>query len=249
MGGPGGKATLLASGKVLITPEYFEVRPIQDEIYDPATGTFSPTVNQAACCESTATLLMNGNVLVAYSPSSGALNGTAELYDPASGIFTATENMTNYRSGHTATLLSDGNVLLAGGSWGEVIPGIFFFADAEIYDSVKGTFGSTASMQAYRWNHTATLLNDGRVLIAGGVSFVGSVSPNGYSGRFDNLSSAELYTPAVLVGPPVLLLFRAMERDRARSSTPLRIRPRLRTIPPLRERFWPSTAAGWQMEV
>src|SRR5262249_12395256 len=38
-----------------------------------------------------------------------------------------------------------------------------------------------------------------------GVSFVGSVGPDGYSGRFDTLSSAELYTPAVLVGPPVLL--------------------------------------------
>jgi hypothetical protein len=205
MGGPGGGATLLASGKVLITPDYFDVRPIQDEIYDPSTGTFSSTVNQSGCCESTATLLMNGNVLLAYSPSKGAPNGIAALYDPASGVFTATENMTNYRSGHTATLLSDGNVLLAGGSWSEVVPGIFFFADAEIYDPAKGTFGSTGSMQAYRWNHTATLLNDGRVLIAGGVSFVGSVSPNSYSGRFDNLSSAELYTPAVLVGPPVLL--------------------------------------------
>jgi hypothetical protein len=110
-----------------------------------------------------------------------------------------------YRGGHTATLLSDGNVLLAGGSWGEVAPGAFFFAGAEIYDPAKGTFFSTGSMQAYRWNHTATLLNDGRVLMVGGVSFVGSVSPNGYSGRFDTLSSAELYTPAVLVRPPVLL--------------------------------------------
>lgn len=205
MAGPGGRATLLASGKVLITVEYFDDRPIQDEIYDPSTGTFSSTVNLSACCESTTTLLMNGNVLVAYGPSGGALNGIAELYDPASGIFTATENMTNYRSGHTATLLSDGNVLLAGGSWGEVIPGIFFFADAEIYDPAKGTFGSTGSMPANRFGHTATLLNDGRVLIAGGSSFVGSVSPNGYSGRFDTLSSAEVYTPAFLAGPPVLL--------------------------------------------
>jgi hypothetical protein len=207
MAGPGGGATLLASGKVLITPHYFDVRPIQDEIYDPSTGTFSSTVNQSACCESTATLLMNGNVLVAYSPSGGAL-GIAELYDPASGIFTATENLTtSYRIWHTATLLSDGNVLLAGGTWGEVIPEIFYLASAEIYDPAKGTFAGTGSMQANRWDHTATLLNDGRVLMAGGVSFVGSIAPDRHSGegRTETLASAELYTPAVLAGAPVLL--------------------------------------------
>jgi len=61
-------------------------------------------------------------------------------------------------------------------------------------------------MQANRFGHTAALLNDGRVLIAGGLSFVGIITPNGYSeGRFPVLSSAELYTPAVLAGAPVLL--------------------------------------------
>ena len=207
MVGPGGRATLLASGKVLITPDYFDARPVQDEIYDPSTGTFSPTLNQSACCESTATLLMNGDVMVSYG-----LRGPtaiAELYDPNLGTFVAAENttMTGYRGGHTATLLADGNVLLAGGSWGEVIPAIFFHADAETYDPAKGTFSSSGSMAAYRWNHTATLLNDGRVLIAGGVSFVGSVSPDMQSaqGRTDTLSSAELYTPAVLAGAPILL--------------------------------------------
>ena len=209
------EATLLASGKVLITGNQF-VQLIQDEIYDPSTGTFSLTGKPSACCESTAALLMNGNVLVAYGPSSRLLDmpsgivlralAITELYDPASGIFTAIENMmTDYRTGHTATLLSDGNVLLAGGCDCESAGGIPFFADAEIYDPAKGTFGSTGSMQANRFGHTATLLNDGRVLIAGGLSFVGSILPNGYSGRTDTLSSAELYTPAVLAGPPVLL--------------------------------------------
>jgi hypothetical protein len=84
---------------------------------------------------------------------------------------------------------------------------IVYSAHAEIYDPAKGTFGSTGTMHANRWGHTATLLNDGRVLIAGGYSFVGSVAPDGHSaqGRSEVLSSAELYTPAVLVGPPVLL--------------------------------------------
>jgi len=207
------RATLLASGKVLITGNQF-AQLIQDEIYDPSTGTFSLTGKPSACCESTATLLMNGNVLVAFAMLSAVVLdhvivrdlGSAELYDPISGIFTATENMmTDFRWQHTATLLSDGNVLLAGGCGCEVGANLFS-ADAYIYDAAKGTFGSTGSMHANRSGHTATLLNDGRVLIAGGWTFVGSVAPNGSaSGRTERLSSAELYTPAVMAGPPVLL--------------------------------------------
>jgi hypothetical protein len=183
--------------------DYFTSSPIH-QIYDPSTGTFSLTGNPSACCESTATLLMNGNVLVAYG--AGRALGIAELYDPASGIFTATENTTAYRRSHTATLLSDGNVLLAGGC--DCILEVTgpFFASAEIYDPAKGTFGSTESMQANRFGHTATLLNDGRVLIAGGLSFLGSFGPdNSTEGRTELLSSVELYTPAVLAGAPVLL--------------------------------------------
>jgi Galactose oxidase, central domain len=207
MAGPGGGATLLAGGKVLITPDHFDVRPIQSEIYDPSTGSFSSTMNQSACCESTATLLMNGSVLVAYGVRGPS--AIAELYDPASGIFSAAGNTaTAYVTGHSATLLSDGNLLLAGGNWGEVTPEIIFSAGAEIYDPAKGTFGSTGSMHANRWSHTATLLNDGRVLIAGGNSFVGNIAPDGHSysdGKSYMLSSAELYTPAVLTGAPILL--------------------------------------------
>ncbi len=204
------RATLLASGKVLITRDYFNSNSslIQYEVYDPSTGTFSLTGNPSTCCQSTATLLMNGNVLVAYgTPSGTAPLAIAELYDPAYGIFTATEDTETYRAGHTATLLADGNVLLAGGSYSEVVGEILFFAGAEIYDPAKGTFGSTGSMHASRWDHTATLLNDGRVLIAGGSTFVGSVAPDRHSseGRTEPLSSAELYTPAVLAGAPVLL--------------------------------------------
>jgi hypothetical protein len=193
--------TLLASGKVLITGyDYFASSPIH-EIYDPWTGTFSLTGPPTTCCESRANLLMNGNVLVSYGDGGPSLS-IAELYDPASGIFTATENSTTtYVTGHTTTLLSDGRVLLAGGDWGEVAPPILFSAGAEIFDPAKKTFGSTGSMHANRWNHTATLLNDGRVLMAGGYSFVGSSGP----AVTDTLSSAELYTPAVLTGPPLML--------------------------------------------
>jgi hypothetical protein len=204
MAGPSGGATLLASGKVLITGYDFAFSPI-DQIYDPSTGTFSVTGKPTACCEFRATLLMNGDVLVSYGAGREP-TAIAELYDSASGIFTATADATTtYVVDHTATLLSDGNVLLAGGDWGEVAPPIPFSASAELYDPAKGTFGSTGGMHANRWGHTATLLNDGRVLIAGGFSFVGSFGPNSSQGKTETLSTGELYTPAVVTRPPVLL--------------------------------------------
>jgi hypothetical protein len=209
------RATSLANGKVLISGWLYDdnVWPIH-EIYDPSAGTFSLTGNQSGYWESAATLLMNGNVLVTYRYGSivavdGVVRrviGTADLYDPASETFTATENVTtDYRIGHTATLLSDGKVLLAGGCGCETGANLFS-ADAYIYDPARGSFGNTGSMHANRWGHTATLLNDGRVLIAGGSTFLGTITPDGAAaGLTDTVSRAEVYTPEVLASPPALL--------------------------------------------
>jgi hypothetical protein len=93
----------------------------------------------------------------------------------AQGIFTATGTMTIARAGHTATLLGDGRVLIAGGDGaGSAV------STAELYDPATGTFSRTGNMTTKRGSHTATLLADGKVLIAGGTT----------SG------SAELYDPA-----------------------------------------------------
>src|SRR5215471_19233305 len=113
MAEPGALATLLASGKVLITRDYFERPLIKAELYDPSTGTFFPTGNPSGYhVEPTDTLLMNGNVLVAGGADDSEV---AELYNPASGTFTGTGSMTMARDEYTATLLPDGSVLLAGG--------------------------------------------------------------------------------------------------------------------------------------
>jgi Galactose oxidase, central domain len=73
--------------------------------------------------------------------------------------------MATARGGHTATLLADGRVLVAGGTLG-------FFRDvydsAELYDPKTGSFGPTDPMTTAREHHTATLLADGRVLVTGG---------------------------------------------------------------------------------
>lgn len=93
--------------------------------------------------------------------------------------FAPTGSMTAVRSGHTATLLNNGKVLITGG-W----DGATSFATAELYDPATGTFTPTGPMTGKRTWHTATLLGDGTVLIAGG--WDGATS----------LASAEIYDPA-----------------------------------------------------
>jgi hypothetical protein len=138
------------------------------ELFDPTAGTFTATGSMGAQhLGQTATLLQNGQVLIA-----GGETAKAELFNPSTGTFTATGSMTVSRSAHTATLLPDGRVLIAGGvqDFGPgtvpipLSPGV---ASAELYDPVAGTFTSTGSMSEGRTGHTATLLVDGTVLVAG----------------------------------------------------------------------------------
>jgi len=124
----------------------------------------------------TATLLNNGQVLIAGGYDGGAVTDSAELYNPATGTFTATASMTSPRYGQTATLLKNGQVLIAGGDDGDSDTD-----SAELYNPATGTFTATGNMTDSRSEHTATLLNNGQVLIAGGS---------------DDTSSAELYDPA-----------------------------------------------------
>jgi hypothetical protein len=94
--------------------------------------------------------------------------------------------MTTARAGHTATLLQDGKVLIAGGTGdnGEFLA----LASAELYDPSSGTFTPTGDMTTARVGHTATLLANGKVLIAGG--------DTGGPGPFTFLVSAEIYDPS-----------------------------------------------------
>ena len=133
----------------------------------------------------TATLLPNGKVLIAGGDGNGPSQESAELYDPASGTWTATGSLSPGTSEHTATLLPNGKVLVAGGVNGDIFEFGSILANAELYDPTSGTWTATGSLGAARGEHTATLLPNGKVLVAGGVS-------NSYS----FLVNAELYDPA-----------------------------------------------------
>jgi hypothetical protein len=95
-------------------------------------------------------------------------------------VFTATGSMTVARSNHTATLLPNGKVLIAGGSTDTIIT-----SSAELYDPNAGTFAATGSMTVGRSTHTATLLLNGRVLVVGGDGSANAIE-----------STAELYDPS-----------------------------------------------------
>ena len=111
----------------------------------------------------TATLLPNGQVLVAGGDDGGAFN-SAELYNPVTNSWTATGSLLAARTYHTATLLTSGKVLVAGGETG----GLYgqAMSSAEIYDPATGIWSATGPMTAARCYHTATLLPNGQVLLA-----------------------------------------------------------------------------------
>jgi len=114
----------------------------------------------------TATLLPGGKVLIAGGMRRNQdFYRSAELFDPATGRFTAISKMTTKRGQPSGTLLANGDVLIAGGADHDSPGGM---VSAEILRASTLTFEPAGSMHHARISHTAMLLDDGRVLIAGG---------------------------------------------------------------------------------
>ena len=155
------------------------------ELYDSASGTWTVTGAQVVPrAYHTATLLPGGKVLIAggYNSSSGLLS-SAELYDPASGTWTPTGALATAREYHTATLLPNGMVLVVGGETNQIVIGNRSLTSAELYDPATGRWTATGPLKLGRYGHTATLLQNGKVLVVGG---------SGYAPA----TAAELYDPA-----------------------------------------------------
>ena len=196
----GHTTTLLSNGKILVSGGYLSDSLASAELYDPATGSWSPTGNLIdARYGHTATLLQSGKVLVAGGAVDNFLGdpapqATAELYDPVAGTWSSTGRLVAAAFGHSATLLPSGRVLVAGGYRNDFLPngGGGFSSNpmsldsSQLYDPATGTWRATGSLNASRQSHTATLLPNGMVLVAGGYD---------YTSRSD-LTSAELYDEA-----------------------------------------------------
>lgn len=170
-------ATLLLDGRVLIVGGVGGTRragaddthglAADAELWDPATGTFAPTGSLAGPrFAHTATLLLDGRVLVVGGLGGDRLLDDAEVWDPATGAFTPAGRLSEARGWHTTTLLPDGRVLVVGGAdlrFGTPIRG-----DAEVWDPSTGVFVPAGSLDEPRYDHSATWLVNGWVLTVGG---------------------------------------------------------------------------------
>lgn len=220
-------ATALPNGKVLVAGGFTSpygpganAQPVTDtaELYDPATGTFTPTGSlNTRRALATAILLDNGKVLVAGGRGCNAAPPTAcnftfrlssaELYDPATGTWTPTGSMTSDRHTTASARLPDGRILVPAGftSAGNGFNG-------DVYDPATGTWSATSNLNESRARQGAALLPDGRVLVTAG--FPGRATSEAYdaaantwtltgnvleAGRF-NYSYATLPNGYVLMG-------------------------------------------------
>jgi hypothetical protein len=181
-------ATVLSDGRVLVVGGLQErtsgsaaLAPV--EVYDQVNQIWGLTgsLNTGRILHTT-TLLPDGRVLVTGGRSiySGPSLASAEIYDPVSGIWNFTSPLSVPRCGHSATLLDNGRVLVAGGRFSTYNPDVH--ASAEIYDPVSDSWNPTGSLNTPRESHSATLLNNGQVLVI-----------NGYFQSY--LDSAEVYDP------------------------------------------------------
>ncbi|MGC2495258.1 kelch repeat-containing protein [Candidatus Binatus sp.] len=175
-------ATLIASGplagNVLIaggTSDESGGDVATAELYDPATGQFTPTGGMSTPRENHSATWLSpsvvsgsfaGNVLVAGGDDASAANDSAEAFNPETAAFSPVGAMTTARTLQAAVLLANGKVLIAGGQSSDTE----FLQSAELFDPTHATFAATGSMQNLHAGATATVLDNGDALIAGGRS-------------------------------------------------------------------------------
>ena len=176
--------TMLPNGKALIAGGQTAASDAMgsSELYNPATGGFTLSGKLITPRSGhTATLLKNGLVLMAGGENvNGVSIANAELYNPSTGTYTSTGNMPSNRQEHVAVLLPTGLVLVSGGA---NVNGTTttVLANCATYNPSTKTWTGVSSLKNARVDHTATLLNNGHVLVAGG------------DDANNELSSAELY--------------------------------------------------------
>jgi len=179
-------ATLLPNNQVLLAGgANGAISLASAELFNPSTGTFAPTAGPMTASRAfyAASLLSTGQVLLTGGVAAdGSALGSAELYTPAQGTFSATTNtMTVARIAHSSVSLPNGTVLVLGGAGSNGVS----LAEADLYQTSQGTFAQVGQMLTPRDTFTATLMQNGQVLIAGGEECLIS--------GCQSLSAAELY--------------------------------------------------------
>lgn len=169
-------AALLPDGRVLIaggivSPGGVPATAASSELYDPVTGTWSPTgrLNRPRY-NAQATSLADGRVLVsggAVDEQAPFTEKSAEIYDPATGAWTLVRPMANARYVHRQTTMADGRVMVSGGS---ILGHCSARDSAEVYDPAADRWTSVESMPEAHTTQVSELLPGGRVLVAGGWS-------------------------------------------------------------------------------
>lgn len=175
---PDGMRVLAAGGSI-------EGRTAASRLYDPASGLWADgTPMHRARSGARSVLLDDGRVLVVGGDTTpadgGARGGTFELYDPPTATWSEPQSMPVRHDYATLTRLPDGRVLIAGGGDGYQGDGDKN-AESLLFDPATDSITATGSLRHARYQHGATLLHDGRVLVVGG----------------DGTGTAEIYDPAI----------------------------------------------------
>jgi len=172
----GATAVLLNSGSVLIVGGFDGTNlPAAAEIYNPASSHFTWTGPSLSVprFDASATLLNNGRVLVAGGSTCnlpGCPTNAAEIYDPVANTFALVSGGMNVpRFNHSATLTTNGQVVIAGG-FSSCGSSCTSEASTEFFDPVAGTFTSGQSVATALAGHTGTLLANGNVFLIGGIN-------------------------------------------------------------------------------
>jgi hypothetical protein len=188
----------LASGDVLLLGGETGA----SKVYKAATNTLVATGNGTPRYSPSMTLLSSGKVLVVggWPGIWGSPVATAEIFDPAAGggvgAYSATGSLARVRVGHCATAVPSGKVLITGGYGGGSTTQA---RETELFDPATGAFSMGPLMNQERSLHSATLLDNGRVLVVGSNYNDGKLSYHSNQEEFDPVLGSVVQTVSSIV--------------------------------------------------
>jgi hypothetical protein len=192
------RSSVLKDGRILISGGLVGIGNVvqpnrylaSSEIYDPEKKQWRQVSNLFSRFRHTSTALPSGEAILIGGQSDEESLGSTEIFDPSLNEFRLGPSLRKSRRLHTATLLSNGNILVAGGYTGNARSTAYLYPygpyqllECEEIDPLGLKKTVVSSMKTPRELHTATRLADGRVLVTGGVW------------GEDTLNTCEIYDP------------------------------------------------------